>query len=99
MQIAVLIEPTGERRFRATGSAPFLESVEADTPEAALAKVQQLIKDRVSRGARIATLELPDGANPWLEGAGMFRDNPLFGDWQRAIADYRRKANQRADAP
>lgn len=32
-------------------------------------------------------------ANPWLDGAGMFRDDPLFDDWQRAIAEYRRETD------
>jgi hypothetical protein len=99
MQIPVLIEPTGEHRYRATGSAPFAASAEAETPEAALAKVRQLIEERISRGARIATVELPDGQNPWLEGAGMFRDDPLFDAWQKAMMDYRRRADERADTP
>jgi hypothetical protein len=37
--------------------------------------------------------------NPWLEGAGMFRDDPLFDDWQRAIAEYRREVDANPDAP
>ena len=37
--------------------------------------------------------------NPRLEGAGMFRDDPLFDDWQRAIADYRREVDSDPDAP
>ena len=61
--------------------------------------MKQLINDRVAQGARIAALDLPNGANPWLDGAGMFRDDPLFDDWQGVIADYRRKANQIADTP
>jgi hypothetical protein len=36
-------------------------------------------------------LDFPDNGNPWLDGAGMFRDDPLFDDWQRAIAQYRRR--------
>jgi hypothetical protein len=46
-----------------------------------------------------AALELPKSVNPWLDGAGMFRDDPLFDDWQRAIAEYRRGADRIADAP
>ena len=99
MKIPILIEATSEQRYRATGGEPFVDSVEAETPEAALEKMKQLIDDRVAQGACIAALDLPDGANPWLEGAGMFRDDPLFDDWQRAIADYRREANHIADAP
>jgi hypothetical protein len=36
--------------------------------------------------------------NPWLKGAGMFRDDPLFEEWQRAIAEYRREVD-RSGAP
>lgn len=36
--------------------------------------------------------------NPWLKGAGMFRDAPLFEEWQRAIAEYRREVD-RSNAP
>jgi len=44
-------------------------------------------------------VDLPKGVNPWLSGAGMFRDDPLFDDWQRAIAEYRREVDGIADAP
>jgi hypothetical protein len=99
MKIPVLIEKTPEQRYRATGGEPFCCSVEADSAKAALDKLRQLIDDRVAQGACITALDLPDGENPWLEGAGMFRNDPLFDDWQQAIADYRRKADQQADAP
>ena len=99
MKIPILIEPISEQRYRATGSEPFVGSVEAETADAALAKMKQLIFDRLSQGARIAAVDLPDTANPWLEGAGMFCDDSLFDDWQRAIADYRHEVNQIADAP
>ena len=98
MELSV-IETTSQQRYRATGGEPFVGSVEAETPEAALEKMKQLIDDRVAQGARIAALDLPNGANPWLDGAGMFRDDPLFDDWQGVIPDYRRKANQIADTP
>ncbi len=57
------------------------------------------IADRMAQGARIAVLDLPGSANLWLDGVGMFRDDPLFDDWQQAMADYRREADERADAP
>jgi hypothetical protein len=46
-----------------------------------------------------AAVDLPQCANPWLSGAGMFRDDPLFDEWQRAIAEYRRNVDGIADAP
>lgn len=99
MKIPVLIEPTEGHRYRAVGGEPFVGSVEADTPEAALEQVRQLIAARVAQGARITAVEVPDGTNPWLDGAAMFREDPLFDDWQQAIADYRRQANENEDIP
>ena len=29
--------------------------------------------------------------NPWTAVTGMFRDEPLFDEWQKVIAEYRRK--------
>jgi hypothetical protein len=43
--------------------------------------------------------DLPQRANPWLAGADMFRDDPLFDDWQRAMAEYRREVDGIPDAP
>ena len=47
MQIPVLIERTADRRFIATGSAPFTVQGEADTADEALAMVKQMIDDCV----------------------------------------------------
>ena len=99
MKIPVLIEPISPERYRATGSGPFVGSVDAETPDAALAKMKQLIDDRLAQGARIALIDLPSGANPWLDMAGIFQDDPLFDEWQRAIADYRREVDQDPEAP
>ena len=55
------------------------------------------ISERVEAGS--AAVDVPQRANPWLSGAGMFRDDPLFDDWQRAIAEYRREVDRIADAP
>ena len=99
MKIPILIEPTAERRYRATGGEPFVASVEAETAEAAVEKMKDLIADRVEHGAVIAELELPCSENPWLDGAGMFRNDPFFDDWQQAIADHRRQIDQAVDTP
>ena len=99
MKIPVLIEATVGQRYRASAGEPFVASVEGDSPEAALQMMREQIELRVAQGALIATLDLPNGENPWLEGVGMFRDEPLFDEWKQAMADYRREANQRVDAP
>ncbi len=99
MKIPVLIEPISQQRYRATGGEPFVGSLEAETADGALAKLKQQIDDRLSQGARIALIDLPSGTNPWLDMAGIFHDDPLFDEWQHAIADYRREVNQNPDAP
>ena len=94
-----MIETTPEDRYRATGLAPLADSAEAETPEAAVEKLKQMVRDRLAKGARLATIELPGDSNPWLTGAGTLRDDPLFADWRQAMADYRLEADQAADAP
>src|SRR5688572_10095661 len=98
MKIPVLIEPTTEHSNRARGTESILIDVEAETPEAALAMAKQAIEERVASGARIVEVDIPNG-NPWLAGAGMFRDDPLFDQWQQAMDEYRQKANEEQDAP
>ena len=50
-------------------------------------------------GAIVVPLEItPAEDHPWLQGAGMFRDNPLFDKWQAAILEYRRQIDQDAEA-
>jgi hypothetical protein len=99
MKIPILIEAAAGDRYRASVGEPFGGSAEGDSPEAVLQMIRQQIERRVAQGARIATLDVPNGDNPWLAGYGMFRDDPLFKEWQQAMADYRREVNQRADAP
>ena len=55
--------------------------------------------DQITGSCKGETLDLPRGVNPWLEADGMFRDDPLFDDWQQAISDYRREADADANAP
>ncbi len=46
-------------------------------------------------GATVVPLEItPTKQNLWVQGAGMFRDDPLFDEWQAAISEYRRQVDQ-----
>ena len=98
-RVPILIEPLAEQRYRATGGGPFVDSVEAESPAAAMAKLEVSIKTRLAQGGRIALLDLPVDENPWLEGAGMWRDDPFFEEWQQAVQDCRREADRNPDAP
>jgi len=41
--------------------------------------------------------EVGSQLHPLAEFAGMFKDDPMFEDWQRAIAEYRRKVDNDPD--
>jgi hypothetical protein len=102
MQIPVLIEPVAGNGYRARGGEPLALSAEGATREEALAKFKEQARARLSNGAEMVSVELPSapaGAHPLAEFAGMFKDDPLFDDWQKAIADYRRKVDEDPDYP
>lgn len=89
MQIAVLIEPVSGQGFRASSGEPFSVSAEASTREEVLKKLKGELQARIKNGAEVVTMEFGLEDNPWLKIAGMYKDNPLFEEWQKAIAEYR----------
>ena len=99
MNIPVLIEPIANNGFRATGGLPFEITVEGATRDEALGRLRAEIDRRMACGATVVSLEItPVTEHPWIHGAGMFRDNALFDEWQAAISEYRRQVDQDADA-
>jgi len=98
MNIPVLIEPIANNGFRATGGLPFEITVEGATRDEALGRLRAEIDKRMACGAIVVPLEItPTEDHPWVQGAGMFRDNPLFDQWQEAISEYRRQVDQDSD--
>jgi hypothetical protein len=98
MKIPVLIEPIANDGFRATGGAPFGVTAQGTTREEALARLREAIGHRMLTGSVLVPLEVDTtGENPWHAVAGMFRDEPLFDEWQGAIAEYRRKVDEDAN--
>src|SRR6266404_4621428 len=91
MQIPVLIEPIPSNGYRATTGLPLVVSAEGATREEALLHLQQAVQSRLSDGAEIAAVEIATKEHPLARFAGMFKDNPLFDEWQQAIADYRQQ--------
>jgi hypothetical protein len=65
-------------------------SAQGETEDEVLAELRQSFARQLKRG-RIVPLELdtPQSDNPWLEMAGIFKDDPLFAEVQEAIAAYR----------
>ncbi len=99
MQIPILIEPIAGNGYRARGGEPLALTAEGATAEEALEKLRDLLDHRLAGGAQLVPLEVPDSGNPWMKMAGIFKDDPLFDDWQQAIADYRQKVEDDPEIP
>ena len=101
MQIPILIEPIAGIGFRSRGGEMFDLSAEGVTQEEVRARLDEQLQARLRAGAAIITLEVAEQrlANPWMEFAGMFKDDPYFEEWQKAIAENRRKIDENADIP
>lgn len=97
MQIPVLVERLKKNGYRARGTEPFALTARGATREEALAKLQAKIQARLKNGTEVVGLEIGPQPHPMLKFAGMFKDDPLFDDWQKAIAEYRRKVDESED--
>ena len=52
----------------------------------------------LAEGAVVMPLDIvTTEEDPWLAMAGMFRNNPLFDQWQAAIEENRRKLDEEGD--
>src|SRR5262245_154188 len=91
MQIPVLIEKVKGNGFRARGTEPFAISAKGATREEALAKLRAKIQTRLRKGTELVALEVGPQAHPWMEFAGMFKDDPLIDDWVKSMGEYRQQ--------
>ncbi len=94
MQIPVLIEPVGQNGYRARATEPFAVSAKGATREEALAKLRAKIEGRLKNGTQIVGLEVGKVPHPWMEFAGMFKDDPWIEDWKRSVEEYRKKVDE-----
>jgi predicted RNase H-like HicB family nuclease len=98
MQFPVLVEKVKGNGYRARGSEPFALSARGATREQAIAKLQTKIQTRLQKEkSEIVAIEIGAQPHPWMQFAGMFKDEPLFDDWQNAIEEYRRKVDSEPD--
>lgn len=99
MQIPVLVERTARNGYRAQGMEPFAISAKGATREEALAKLRAKIEKRLKKGAELVGLEIgtPPASDPWMEFAGMFKNDPWIEDWKRSIEEYRRQVDEDPD--
>lgn len=91
MTIPVLVEEIEGTGFVAKAGEPFASTASGATREEALRNLRRQIRGRCESGAVIVPLDLSEEDNPWLAMAGMLKDDPLFDEWQQAIADRRRE--------
>jgi predicted RNase H-like HicB family nuclease len=98
MEIPVLIEQTNGNGFRVSTGQPLTLTAEGATREEAMGHLRQALHVRLQSGAEIASFELSAAEHPLAPHAGMFKDNPFFDAWQRAIAN-RRQADDEQDKP
>lgn len=91
----VLIEAQQEGGYQATLlSMPGFQASGA-TREEALQNLRQVLKARLEK-ADIVSLEIdnPQYEHPWIKFAGMYKDNPLFGEVLENIEAERRKMDE-----
>jgi hypothetical protein len=91
----VLVTQQSERVWIAKLLAWAGFSVEGDSREDALQKLDQQVKMQLADG-EIAYLDLAltPADNPWLTIAGKYADDPNWDEYQAAIAAARREANE-----
>ena len=61
------------------------------TREDALRKLREKIRARLKNGSEVVGLEIGPSTHPWMEFAGIFKDDPWIGDWVQSMAEYRQK--------
>jgi predicted RNase H-like HicB family nuclease len=101
VEIPVLIEPVAGNGYRAKSGEPLPLAAEGATRDEALRKLRELLQERLHAGAEVAALEVPGPSvpNPWVEFAGMFKDDPYFDEFVEAMAENRRKMDADPDVP
>lgn len=99
MKIPVLIERVNTNGYRAKSGEPLVLTAEGATEEEALRNLSDAIKQRVTEGAKIRSLDIDDGDKPWKGLSGWLRDDPMYDEWQEAMAEYRRQVDQGPDIP
>jgi predicted RNase H-like HicB family nuclease len=92
MTYYVLVENGKQGRYTATVLGWPDCTAHGVTRQEALTRVRQVLAARLTQ-AEIIPLEIEQSPpkHPWLKFAGMFRDDPLFGEVLAEIENYRRE--------
>ena len=98
MQIPVLIEPIAGNGYRARGMEPLALCAEGATRDEAVANLRTEIQTRLKNGAEVVPLDIGSEPHPWMQFAGMFKDDPWIDEWKQSIENYRKKVEDNPDA-
>jgi len=99
VQIPVLVQRVKGNGYRARGKEPFALSATGATRKEALAKLRAKVEARLKNGAELVGLEVGAQPHPLAEFAGMFKDEPMFEDVLRIMAENRKKMDADANIP
>jgi hypothetical protein len=99
MKLPVLIERVNNNGYRARSGEPLVLVAEGTTEEEALRKLNVAIQQKVNEGAKLVTVDVGQEEQPWKGFRGWLRDDPMFDEWQEAIAEYRRQIDAGPDIP
>jgi hypothetical protein len=98
VQVSVLLDRVKGNGYRARGTEPFAITAKGSTREEALTKLRAKIQAILKEGTEVVVLEIGSEPNPWMEFAGMYKDDPWIDDWKRSVEEYRQKVEDDPDA-
>jgi hypothetical protein len=94
VDIPVLVTKVAGNGYQAKGGEPFALTAEGATQEEAVAKLGDLIHERLGSGANRLTLWVRVSENPWLRMAGTLDpDDPMVQEWKQIMEENRRAAD------
>lgn len=102
MEILALVERDDKNSWQARSGEPMVMEAEGGSAEEALDRLRALLEARLQGGTRIVSLGVPGeetGADPWARTAGLFKDDPLFDEWQEAVRTYRAELDADPNVP
>jgi len=101
MRYTVLLHESPDNGYIAT--APVFPGCvgRGQTQEEALNGIRQAIVAELANVIEVTAVEVDvptrsSGGNPWLDTAGMFKDDPLFDDMLREVEVRRKSGNEEA---
>jgi len=83
----ILVEPVAKQRLPCSQRRASAHDCGKNHEDEAVSRLKEMVDTRLKNGGRLLGMDIPDAENPWLRGAGMFKDDPLVDLWQQAIAE------------